>query len=151
MKIRHISLLLFLAGGIAVSAQTTNTSPSSALGVTFLYATNAVPSKKSADGIFQITNRLPTYLYIWSCRIQTSNQLGWTSFSPMFGSPGMIDPHEQFIFQTLVPDRGGLYRLELHTRNDGPNSEFFSQPFRISAGPPIKEEDIPHVDVTTHP
>ena len=69
----------------------------------------------------------------------------------MFGSPSMIDPHEQFIFQTWVPDRGGLYRLELHTRNDGPNSEFFSQPFRVSAGPPIKEEDVPHITVYPPP
>jgi hypothetical protein len=90
------------------------TPPAPAVGVTFLYLTNEVAST-NVEGVFLITNKLNTYVYIWRSEIQDATQSDWALLIRRFHAPGMIDPHEQFLFQTWVPNRGGLYRLELHT------------------------------------
>ena len=117
------------------------TQPSPAVKVTFLYLTNAVGST-NVEGFFLITNTLNTHVYIWRNEIQAAAESDWALVIREFHSPGMIEPHEQFLFWTRVPQRGGNYRLAFYTENDGPNSAFFSRAFRVSAGPPMKAEDL---------
>ena len=116
------------------------------LGVTFLGVTNGVATNR-VEGIFQITNRLNTYVYIYTTSIQLADGASWMFLSKTGWHPlGMIDPHEQFLFQTWVPERGGVYRLELY----GSRAEYFSDPFRVSPGPPVRPEDFPVISLPSH-
>jgi hypothetical protein len=140
---RGLSFILILAlmSGCTSRTRTSRSSPQSDLGVTFLCVTNSAATK-GVEGIFQITNRLSTYVWIYTQSIQVAKGSSWTFLTKSGWHPlGMIDPHEQFFFQTWVPDRGGVYRLELY----GSKAEYFSQPFRVSPGPPVKQEDFPVV------
>ena len=78
-----------------------NSLPHSSIEVTFLYVTNDVASKEMR-GVFQITNRLDTFVYILHWSVATSNQSGWSPLRREFYSPGMIDPHEQFLFDYIL-------------------------------------------------
>src|ERR1035438_9706676 len=82
-------------------------------------------------------------LYILHWSVTTSNQSGWSLLQREWYSPGMIEPHEQFLLNTWLPPRGGPYRLELRRRAYGPGSEFYSLPFWVSPGPPMQQEDFP--------
>jgi hypothetical protein len=116
--------------------------PPWALGVSFLYVTNNAASKEMR-AVFQITNRLDKYVYILHWSVTTSNKSGWNVLRREWNSPGMIDPHDQFLLNTWVPPRGGPYRLELRRRADGPGSQFFSPAFSVSPGPPMQQDDFP--------
>jgi hypothetical protein len=150
--LRNLSLfvVLLLVSGCAHEALNNDAAsplpayevPPWALGVSFLCVTNNGASNEMR-GVFQITNRLDKYVYILHWSVTTSNQSGWSVLRREWYSPGMINPHEQFLLNTWAPPRGGPYRLELRRRAEGSGSQFFSPPFTVSAGPPMQQEDFP--------
>ena len=150
--VRNLShfLVLALLSGCTQRAQKSDAAspppayevPQWALDVSFLYVTNNAASN-GMRGVFQITNRLDKYVYILHWSVSSSNQSGWNVLRREWYSPGMIDPHEQFLLNTWLPPRGGPYRLELRRTAFGPGSEFFSPPFIVSPGKPMQQEDFP--------
>ena len=118
--------------------------------VALLYLTNNI-DRNQLEGVFRLDNRLDDDVFISGSNIESFNGTNWTFLTTVsmrrfdrsvdIRFPGGL----RFLFQTWVPDKGGLYRLVLYTRmhpNIRTNTDIPSPAFRVSDGPPITQIDF---------
>ncbi len=121
--------------------------------VAFLYSTNDAAS--GARGVFRLQNDQKQDVMISKSSIEEfdESKVAWQYLSSvnmerkLESSPGIgiIYPPGATLFQTWIPPTGGLYRLSLvcFPLNELTNrDEIQSGAFRVSAGPPVKQEDF---------
>lgn len=125
--------------------------------VSFLYLTNNVASG-GVCGVFRLDNKFGDDLDITKSTLEATSGSGWTFLTGVANrrydhfSPSILYPKGQTFFQTWVPEKGGLYRLVLHSRSFGSSlrnppglqfgshgidTDIASQAFRVSPGPPV--------------
>jgi hypothetical protein len=149
---RVFQFALLVAVGVVFAAVASEPS----IRVTFLYSTNDA-SSGGARGVFRLQNDQKGDVMISKSSIEEfeeSKVAHWQYLSDVNlerkreGSPVPYDfyPVGTTLFQTWIPPTGGLYRLSLvcSQPNDFTNqgSKIQSGVFRVSAGPPVKQEDF---------
>jgi hypothetical protein len=148
MIMRILALITFLAGCGSTPGMAQGSSfPQPDLGISFISVTNSSKplEERHINGIFEITNRLNASLHIYNQSIYVSNGSAWKFLSgTTWQSLGVIPPHAQFILQTWVPERGGVYSLALQSSQE----EYFSRPFCVSPGPPVGLMSTPQIFFT---